>query len=82
MPPYWALGFHLCRFGYNSISNMEMVRKRMSDNQIPQDTQWNDIDYMKHHLDFTIDNINFNGLSKFADHLHNIGMHYVLMTVR
>lgn len=81
MPPYWSLGFHLCRYGYNSIDNMKMVRARMDSNQIPQDTQWNDIDYMDRHLDFTIDPKNFNGLSAFSDEIHNKGMHYILMAV-
>jgi hypothetical protein len=22
MPPFWSLGFHLCRYGYNTIDNM------------------------------------------------------------
>lgn len=25
MPPYWALGFHLCRYGYNTIDNLKDV---------------------------------------------------------
>lgn len=28
MPPYWALGFHLSRWGYNSIDDVKEVRKR------------------------------------------------------
>jgi len=79
MPPYWALGFQLCRYGYNSLDNMKMVRKRMQENQIPQDVQWNDIDYMQDHLDFTYDINKFKGLPEFVDELHGKGMHYVLM---
>ena len=25
MPPFWSLGFHLCRYGYNSIENLTAV---------------------------------------------------------
>ena len=82
MPPYWSLGFHLCRWGYNTIENMEKVRKRMVDNEIPQDTQWNDIEYMNGYKDFTIDNKQFHGLAQFVDKLHLGGMHYVMIVVR
>ena len=23
LPPFWSLGFHLCRYGYNSIDNLK-----------------------------------------------------------
>ena len=81
MPPYWSLGFHLCRYGYNSLDNMKVVRERMVANHIPQDVQWNDIDYMDKYLDFTIGN-SYNGLSEYSDELHQQGLHYVLMLVR
>ena len=58
------------------------VHQRMVDNQIPQDTQWNDIDYMNSHLDFTIDPNNFGDLPAFAEKLRSSGMHYILMAVR
>ncbi|XP_066934983.1 lysosomal alpha-glucosidase-like [Clytia hemisphaerica] len=79
MPPYWSLGFHLCRYGYNTMDNLLKVHQRMVDNQIPQDTQWNDIDYMNSHLDFTIDPTNFADLPSFSQKLRSSGMHYILM---
>ena len=35
-PPYWALGFHLCRWGYNSANATRMVVERMRELEIPQ----------------------------------------------
>ena len=28
MPPYWALGFHLCKWGYNNSENLMKVINR------------------------------------------------------
>ncbi|CAL1275540.1 unnamed protein product, partial [Larinioides sclopetarius] len=28
LPPYWALGFQLCRWGYNSTENLKAVVER------------------------------------------------------
>ena len=61
---------------------MEEVDKRMSDNKIPLDTQWNDIEYMQDHLDFTIDNSKWSGLNGYVQNLHKKGMHYVVIVVR
>ena len=35
LPPYWSLGFHLCRWGYNSTPQLQAVIKRMRDAQFP-----------------------------------------------
>ncbi|CAF5179846.1 unnamed protein product, partial [Rotaria magnacalcarata] len=62
MPPYWSLGFHLCRYGYNNIDNLRAVIQRMHDFEFPYDVQWTDIDAMLSHLDFTYDQTQFTGL--------------------
>ena len=47
IPPYWALGYHLCRWGYNSLENMQAAFQRTVDLGIPLDAQWGDIDLME-----------------------------------
>uniref|UniRef100_A0A1B6F1T2 P-type domain-containing protein n=1 Tax=Cuerna arida TaxID=1464854 RepID=A0A1B6F1T2_9HEMI len=79
MPPYWSLGFHLCRFGYNTLNNTKEVLNRTRAAGIPLDTQWNDLDYMQHHNDFTYDKVAFKGLPEFVDSLHQQGLHYVVL---
>jgi maltase-glucoamylase len=37
MPPYWALGFQLCRYGYDTIQNMKAAMQRTLDGNIPID---------------------------------------------
>ena len=34
-PPYWGLGFQLCRYGYNHIDMMKAAVSRTIDNDIP-----------------------------------------------
>ncbi|KAK4877010.1 hypothetical protein RN001_009516 [Aquatica leii] len=77
LPPYWSLGFHLCRFGYKSLNDTNKVLQRNIDAGIPIDTQWNDLDYMNNSNDFTYDTKNFKGLPEFVHDLHNKGMHYI-----
>ncbi|CAF1315715.1 unnamed protein product [Rotaria sordida] len=77
MPPYWSLGFHLCRYGYNNINNLRAVIQRMHDAEFPYDVQWTDIDAMSSNLDFTYDQTNFNGLPDLVHSLQSEGKHYV-----
>ena len=37
MPPYWALGFQLCRYGYDTLKNMKAAMQRTLDRNIPLD---------------------------------------------
>lgn len=37
MPPYWGLGFQLCRYGYNTLDNMKAATLRTLNANIPLD---------------------------------------------
>ncbi|XP_020288298.1 lysosomal alpha-glucosidase-like [Pseudomyrmex gracilis] len=77
MPPYWSLGFHLCRFGYRSLEGTRAVWNRTRAAGIPFDTQWNDLDYMDKNNDFTYNKKTFRDLPKFIEEIHSVGMHYI-----
>lgn len=81
MPPYWSLGFHLCRWGYLTANRTMEVVQSMRDHDVPQDTQWNDIDYMNMYLDFTYNHTSFKELPELVDDLHNHGQKYIVITV-
>lgn len=77
MPPYWSLGFHLCRFGYGTLEKTKEVWNRTRAAGIPFDTQWNDLDYMDKNNDFTYNKETFKDLPKFIEEIHSVGMHYI-----
>uniref|UniRef100_A0A8B9FDC2 P-type domain-containing protein n=1 Tax=Amazona collaria TaxID=241587 RepID=A0A8B9FDC2_9PSIT len=79
MPPFWALGFHLCRWGYGSSNETWQTVRAMRNYQIPQDAQWNDIDYMDGYRDFTFDSQKFASLPSLVEDLHKHGQHYVMI---
>ena len=79
MQPYWAYGFHNCKYGYESISQVEDVVAGYASAGIPLDTQWLDIDYMQNYRDFTWDSKNFpiSDVKSFVDTLHNNSQQFV-----
>ncbi|XP_076621881.1 lysosomal alpha-glucosidase [Colletes latitarsis] len=77
LPPYWSLGFHLCRYGYNTLEKTKEVWKRTIAAGIPFDTQWNDLDYMDKNNDFTYNIDKFKDLPQFLEEIHSRGMHYI-----
>uniref|UniRef100_A0A8C3KGT3 P-type domain-containing protein n=1 Tax=Calidris pygmaea TaxID=425635 RepID=A0A8C3KGT3_9CHAR len=79
MPPLWALGFHLCRWGYGSSNETWQTARAMRNYQIPQDAQWNDIDYMDGYRDFTFDPQKFASLPSLVEDLHKHGQRYVMI---
>jgi lysosomal alpha-glucosidase len=77
IPPYWSLGFHLCRFNYGTLNHTRKILENNIKAGIPIDVQWNDLDYMHNQNDFTYDKIKFGDLPEFVKYLHDNGMHYV-----
>lgn len=79
MPVYWALGYHLCRWGYDTSNSTWEVVKSMRNYGIPQDVQWNDIDYMDKFMDFTYESKKFDTLPELVRDLHAHNQRYVMI---
>ncbi|KAI9514722.1 hypothetical protein NQZ68_030911 [Dissostichus eleginoides] len=79
MPPYWSLGFHLCRWGYTTSNTTRHVAQRMHNAKFPMDVQWNDLDYANKRRVFTFDPWRFGDLPQMVDEFHKSGMKYILI---
>uniref|UniRef100_A0A4W4EG98 Lysosomal alpha-glucosidase n=1 Tax=Electrophorus electricus TaxID=8005 RepID=A0A4W4EG98_ELEEL len=79
MPPYWSLGFHLCRWGYTSTNATRTVVQRMHQAQFPLDVQWNDLDYADKRRVFTFDPKRFGDLPEMVKEFHQQGIKYVII---
>uniref|UniRef100_A0A3Q0T6M1 Lysosomal alpha-glucosidase n=1 Tax=Amphilophus citrinellus TaxID=61819 RepID=A0A3Q0T6M1_AMPCI len=79
MPPYWSLGFHLCRWGYTTSNTTRKVAQRMHSENFPMDVQWNDLDYANKRRVFTFDPWRFGDLPEMVEEFHKRGMKYILI---
>lgn len=79
--PYWAFGFHQCRWGYHNLSVVEDVVENYEKAKIPLDVIWNDDDHMDIHKDFTLNPKNYPRpkLLEFLDKIHARGMKYIVI---
>ncbi|XP_057810630.1 alpha-xylosidase 1-like [Salvia miltiorrhiza] len=79
--PYWAFGFHQCRWGYHNLSVVEDVVESYKKAKIPLDVIWNDDDHMDGHKDFTLNPHNYPRpkLLAFLDKIHALGMKYIVI---
>ena len=79
--PYWSFGFHLCRYGWPDEAALRGVVKNMTDNAIPLDTMWTDIEYMYKYRDFTLDLERYPNMTDFVNNeLHAKNMYFVPIT--
>ncbi|NXG52181.1 LYAG glucosidase, partial [Psilopogon haemacephalus] len=79
MPPYWGLGFHLCRWGYSSTDITRQVVANMSAARFPQDVQWNDLDYTDAKRDFTFNKKTFKDYPEMVQDFHRRGLRYIMI---
>nr|XP_048674815.1 lysosomal alpha-glucosidase isoform X2 [Caretta caretta] len=79
MPPYWGLGFHLCRWGYSSTAATRQAVKNMTAARFPLDVQWNDLDYTDAKRDFTFNKNNFKDYPDMVRDFHQSGRRYVMI---
>lgn len=64
LPPAWALGYHQCRWGYESMRDLNYLDAGMDKFEIPCDGLWLDIEYMRGYRVFTFEEKNFPDLQK------------------
>jgi alpha-glucosidase len=81
MIPYWALGFHQCKFGYQDWFQVAEVVLNYSRADIPLETMWTDIDYMERRRVFSLDNARFpiDRMRDLVQYLHLHQQYYILM---
>ncbi|XP_031490268.1 alpha-xylosidase 1-like [Nymphaea colorata] len=79
--PYWALGFHQCRWGYHNVSEVASVVEGYSKARIPLDVMWTDDDHMDAAKDFTLSALNFppQKMKAFLKKLHGEGRKYIVL---
>lgn len=79
MPPRWALGYHQCRFSYDSEKRVREIAEHFRKREIPCDVIWMDIDYMDGYRIFTFNPERFPDPRKLNDDLHKQGFRAVYM---
>jgi len=79
LPPRWALGYHQCRFSYDSEKRVMGIADTFREKKIPCDVIWMDIDYMQGYRVFTFDSIRFRNPKVLNDNLHKKGFRAVYM---
>ncbi|CAI0441947.1 unnamed protein product [Linum tenue] len=79
MPPKWSLGYHQCRWSYDSDLRVREVAKTFREKGIPCDVIWMDIDYMDGFRCFTFDKECFPAPSSLVKDLHDNGFKAIWM---
>lgn len=79
LPPYWALGFQLSRYGHESLERLKAVLERNRNAGFPVDVQHLDIDYMDEAAPFTVNATTYSGLGEFmAEQRAKHGLRFVV----
>ncbi|MEI8234233.1 MAG: TIM-barrel domain-containing protein [Verrucomicrobiota bacterium] len=73
LPPAWALGYHQCRWGYQSEADLLDLDAQFRKHGIPADGLWLDIDYMDGYRVFTFAKKHFRDPAKAMSKLAKLG---------
>jgi len=77
LPPFWALGNHQSRYGYNNFGEFKNIYELYKRYEIPIDTMWIDIDAMKDYEIFTV-NDKFEQIGQYIKNvIHQDGNKFI-----
>ncbi|XP_062146082.1 uncharacterized protein LOC133854067 [Alnus glutinosa] len=79
MPPKWSLGYHQCRWSYDSDKRVLEIAKTFREKGLPCDVIWMDIDYMDGFRCFTFDKDRFPDPKSLVNDLHQNGFKAIWM---
>lgn len=77
IPPRWAFGYGQSRWGYKTKEDIESVEKRYSEEKMPLDMIYMDIDYMQDYKDFTVNEERFPDFKDFVASMNEKGVRLV-----
>ena len=77
MPPLWSLGYHQCRWSYETEDQVRRIADSLREHRIPCDSVWLDIDYMDNFKTFTVDREKFPDLKQLSEDLKEQGLQTV-----
>jgi len=73
LPQLWTLGYHQCRWGYESATDIRDIATKMRANKIPCESVQYDIDYMEGYRVFTWDETNYEPKGQLISELAKDG---------
>ncbi|XP_078438445.1 heteroglycan glucosidase 1 [Wolffia australiana] len=79
MPPKWSLGYHQCRWSYDSDKRVLEIAQTFRHKGVPCDVIWMDIDYMDGFRCFTFDKERFPSQKCLFRDLHAQGFNAIWM---
>jgi alpha-glucosidase len=79
MQPYWALGFHQVRWGYQNWTVLQSIVDGYAEASIPLEAIWNDLDYLFQFRIFSHDNNTYPVAEgrEFLERLHKNGQYWM-----
>ena len=77
LPPFWSMGYHQSRWGYNDLGVLKAVVDKFREHKIPLDAIYLDIDIMKDYQIFSVDGERFPHLKSYTEELRANGTRLV-----
>ncbi|XP_063595396.1 maltase-glucoamylase-like [Penaeus indicus] len=78
-PPHLLSPSTSHQYGYGSLEELQAAVNRTRDAGIPHDVQYGDIDYMDRRLDFTYDQVNYEGFPEYVLEAKENGLRFIVI---